>query len=107
MEIFEPEVSTPTCFEGSKKCHANARCIDFAEGFCCECVPPFYGNGLQCVENGDLLFYFILICLAHIYTVVLFVGHRQTLQPQIGRRGMWRLIMVSTVSLQIVLLKFK
>ena len=31
----------------------NARCIDFPEGYCCECVPPYYGNGLQCVENGD------------------------------------------------------
>lgn len=52
VEIFEPEVSTPTCLEGSRKCHMNARCIDFPDGYCCECVPPYYGNGLQCAENG-------------------------------------------------------
>lgn len=52
VEILQPEVLTPTCLEGSRKCHMNARCIDFPEGYCCECVPPYYGNGLQCVENG-------------------------------------------------------
>ena len=60
VDIFEPEVLTPTCLEGSRKCHSNARCIDFPEGFCCECVPPFYGNGIQCVENGDVSIFSII-----------------------------------------------
>ena len=38
---------------------------------------------------------------------VLFVGHRQTAQTQIRRRRTRRLIGVSTVSLQNVLLKFE
>ncbi|VDM59952.1 unnamed protein product [Angiostrongylus costaricensis] len=26
---------------------------DFASGFCCECRPGFYGNGKECLKNGD------------------------------------------------------
>ena len=65
MDIFEPEILTPTCLEGNRKCHSNARCIDFPDGFCCECVPPFYGNGIQCVENGNVsIFNNILLSFA-------------------------------------------
>ena len=38
---------------------------------------------------------------------VLFVGHRQTVQPNITRRIMQRIIRISTVFLQNVLLKFE
>ena len=38
---------------------------------------------------------------------VLFVGHRQTVQTQIRRHKTWRLIRVSNVFLQKVLLKFE
>ena len=36
-----------------------------------------------------------------------FVGHRQTMQIKIRRHRMWRLIRISTVCLQNVLLKFQ
>lgn len=39
-----------TCLEGAKTCHVNSQCVDFATGFCCECMEPFYGNGLNCLK---------------------------------------------------------
>jgi hypothetical protein len=27
-----------TCLEGAKTCHVNSQCVDFATGFCCECM---------------------------------------------------------------------
>jgi hypothetical protein len=39
-----------TCLEGAKTCHVNSQCVDFATGFCCGCMEPFYGNGLNCLK---------------------------------------------------------
>lgn len=47
--IYEVGVGQ-TCLEGSRMCHINARCLDFDQGFCCQCLPPYYGNGKQCLE---------------------------------------------------------
>ena len=45
--------------------------------------------------------------LTHISLACFFVGHRQTVQTQTRRRKTQHLIMVSTVCLQNVLLKFE
>ncbi|KAK3595925.1 hypothetical protein CHS0354_032433 [Potamilus streckersoni] len=51
--IFEPEVIGSTCLDGAETCSSNAQCIDFEGGYCCECLPPYYGNGQQCLEPGS------------------------------------------------------
>ena len=46
------ETAITSCLEGTRLCHINAKCIDYESGFCCECLPSFYGNGKQCLEPG-------------------------------------------------------
>lgn len=41
-----------SCFQSASTCSANAQCIDNDNGFCCACLPPYYGNGLSCLEPG-------------------------------------------------------
>ena len=40
---------------GRQTCNANAVCRDYATGFCCECTPPYIGNGYECVRQGTLI----------------------------------------------------
>ncbi|KAL8607394.1 hypothetical protein ACOMHN_024419 [Nucella lapillus] len=49
VTIYEVGVGQ-TCLEGARMCHMNARCLDYDQGFCCQCLPPFYGNGKHCLE---------------------------------------------------------
>ncbi|XP_060532500.1 nidogen [Cylas formicarius] len=57
-EILEPDFnnegsqsSSPrSCAEAPAACHSQARCIDFDEGFCCECNQRYYGDGKYCVK---------------------------------------------------------
>ncbi|PVD26094.1 hypothetical protein C0Q70_13762 [Pomacea canaliculata] len=53
VTFFEVDVAR-TCLEGARQCHINARCLDFDQGFCCQCLPPFYGNGKNCLERGGV-----------------------------------------------------
>lgn len=39
-----------TCLEGARQCHFHATCQELESGFCCHCLPGFYGNGKQCLE---------------------------------------------------------
>lgn len=36
-------------------CHPNAQCRDYRDGYCCECVGDYYGNGKECLKRGDRL----------------------------------------------------
>ncbi|KAI0241926.1 Nidogen-2 [Lamellibrachia satsuma] len=46
--------SARTCADGGADlCHTNARCRDFEAGSCCFCTPPYYGNGVACLEPGS------------------------------------------------------
>lgn len=49
-----------TCANNRNKCSQFADCKDYSSGYCCHCRPGFYGNGIQCVAEGDhaLLFCF-------------------------------------------------
>lgn len=38
---------------GSQTCNSNAVCRDYATGFCCECSPPYIGNGYECVRPDE------------------------------------------------------
>ncbi|KAJ8309420.1 hypothetical protein KUTeg_014294 [Tegillarca granosa] len=49
VTIFEPEETIKSCAEGVKFCHINAECKNYTNGFCCHCIRPHYGNGLQCL----------------------------------------------------------
>uniref|UniRef100_A0A915B249 Nidogen-1 n=1 Tax=Parascaris univalens TaxID=6257 RepID=A0A915B249_PARUN len=45
-----------SCAEASETvqpCHTHARCIDYHPGYCCECLHGYYGNGKECLKNGD------------------------------------------------------
>lgn len=48
-----------TCANNRNKCSQFADCKDYSSGYCCHCRPGFYGNGIQCVADGDhaLLFF--------------------------------------------------
>ncbi|XP_053375002.1 nidogen-1-like [Mercenaria mercenaria] len=49
--IFEPELDKPTCQDGARQCHSDAICVDYANGFCCSCVAPAFGNGKHCITT--------------------------------------------------------
>ncbi|XP_028136673.1 nidogen [Diabrotica virgifera virgifera] len=59
LEIVEPDVDfggksdedDNTCTSAKTLCHIQARCIDYDEGFCCECNPKYYGNGRHCIKK--------------------------------------------------------
>uniref|UniRef100_A0A1I7Z159 EGF-like domain-containing protein n=1 Tax=Steinernema glaseri TaxID=37863 RepID=A0A1I7Z159_9BILA len=38
---------------GAEPCAAHAECVDFSNGFCCQCQPGFYGNGKECLRAGE------------------------------------------------------
>ncbi|KAG9350557.1 hypothetical protein JZ751_026923 [Albula glossodonta] len=45
---YNPE----TCNGNRQKCSASSTCTDYPGGYCCHCVPGFYGNGIHCVAEG-------------------------------------------------------
>ncbi|KRT78905.1 EGF-like domain containing protein, partial [Oryctes borbonicus] len=40
-----------SCAQSSTQCHTNAKCVDYDDGFCCQCNKNYYGNGNFCVKN--------------------------------------------------------
>uniref|UniRef100_A0A671VLG3 Nidogen 1 n=1 Tax=Sparus aurata TaxID=8175 RepID=A0A671VLG3_SPAAU len=42
-----------TCANNANKCSQFADCKDYSSGYCCHCRPGFYGNGIQCVAEGN------------------------------------------------------
>uniref|UniRef100_A0A8C8SCJ6 Nidogen 2 n=1 Tax=Pelusios castaneus TaxID=367368 RepID=A0A8C8SCJ6_9SAUR len=55
---FNPDVFTynpsskETCEWNHSQCSQHAFCTDYATGFCCHCLPKFYGNGRHCLPEG-------------------------------------------------------
>ncbi|CAG9854211.1 unnamed protein product [Phyllotreta striolata] len=47
----KPDVPSDSCAGAKTTCHIHAKCIDYDEGFCCECHPKYYGNGNHCVKK--------------------------------------------------------
>ncbi|VDK46117.1 unnamed protein product [Anisakis simplex] len=39
--------------ETIQPCHDHARCIDYNPGYCCQCLDGYYGNGKECLRNGN------------------------------------------------------
>lgn len=52
--------SLGSCASNRKKCSQFADCRDYSSGYCCHCRPGFYGNGIQCVAEGDCTYFFFL-----------------------------------------------
>ncbi|KAK6108182.1 G2F domain family protein [Brugia pahangi] len=45
-----------SCAIASKKvqpCNLHAKCNDYNPGYCCECLPGYYGNGEECLKDGE------------------------------------------------------
>uniref|UniRef100_A0A8C9XC92 Nidogen 1 n=1 Tax=Sander lucioperca TaxID=283035 RepID=A0A8C9XC92_SANLU len=42
-----------TCASNRNKCSQFADCRDYSSGYCCSCRPGFYGNGIQCLAEGN------------------------------------------------------
>ncbi|KAL3266111.1 hypothetical protein HHI36_010297 [Cryptolaemus montrouzieri] len=45
------KVPGDTCAKAPTYCHVHGKCIDYEEGFCCECNEAYYGNGRSCVKK--------------------------------------------------------
>lgn len=45
--------NSETCAHNRHKCSAFADCRDYSNGYCCHCRPGFYGNGKDCVAEGE------------------------------------------------------
>ncbi|KAG8444530.1 hypothetical protein GDO86_009623 [Hymenochirus boettgeri] len=45
--------SQHTCALNRHTCSSQAYCKDYSTGFCCSCIPGYYGNGRQCVAEGS------------------------------------------------------
>lgn len=43
-----------TCANNRHKCSAFADCRDYRDGYCCHCRSGFYGNGKDCVAEGEI-----------------------------------------------------
>ncbi|KAJ1346639.1 hypothetical protein KIN20_001510 [Parelaphostrongylus tenuis] len=52
-EQIEQSTQVVNCASAGEVCNQNAVCRDYNTGFCCECRPGFYGNGKECLKNGD------------------------------------------------------
>lgn len=52
-----------TCTNNRNKCSQFADCKDYSGGYCCHCRPGFYGNGIQCVAEGNI----VLLLLLHLW----------------------------------------
>ncbi len=42
-----------TCSSNKHKCSVFGDCRDYAAGYCCHCKPGYYGNGKDCVAEGE------------------------------------------------------
>ena len=52
----EEQYLQESCSSYGAVCHSSARCVDYEEGFCCECEEGFYGNGINCIKNSKVSF---------------------------------------------------
>ncbi|CAC5358895.1 NID [Mytilus coruscus] len=48
-------MSVAACLEEADTCHVNAKYVYFDTAACCECITPFYGNGIRCLKTGKRL----------------------------------------------------
>lgn len=46
--------SLETCASNRHRCSSYADCRDYSDGYCCHCRPGFYGNGKDCVAEGQI-----------------------------------------------------
>uniref|UniRef100_A0A5S6PMV1 Uncharacterized protein n=1 Tax=Brugia malayi TaxID=6279 RepID=A0A5S6PMV1_BRUMA len=54
--IDDIEGTALSCAIASKKvqpCSLHAKCNDYNPGYCCECLPGYYGNGEECLKDGE------------------------------------------------------
>ncbi|XP_037638608.1 nidogen-1 [Sebastes umbrosus] len=50
VDVFSYNLGT--CANNRNKCSQFGDCKDYSSGYCCNCRPGFYGNGIQCVAEG-------------------------------------------------------
>ncbi|XP_076314540.1 uncharacterized protein LOC143226890 [Tachypleus tridentatus] len=47
-----PILSAQTCANAIIPCPPTSNCIDYKQGFCCECGEDYFGNGINCFKKG-------------------------------------------------------
>lgn len=50
VDVFSYDLGT--CANNRNKCSQFSDCKDYSGGYCCNCRPGFYGNGIECVAEG-------------------------------------------------------
>ncbi|XP_052090324.1 uncharacterized protein LOC127726993 [Mytilus californianus] len=59
MNMFDTtsgvSMSVAACSEAADTCHVNAKYVYFDKAAYCECIAPFYGNGIRCLKTGKRL----------------------------------------------------
>lgn len=50
-----PQGGVTTCSYGAAECHSKAECVNHPTGFCCICQDGYYGNGKNCLQDGNIL----------------------------------------------------
>ncbi|XP_044255979.1 nidogen [Tribolium madens] len=51
IDDLKSDENPQTCAEATTYCHVQANCLDYEEGFCCQCKKQYYGNGRFCVKK--------------------------------------------------------
>uniref|UniRef100_A0A915PNJ4 Uncharacterized protein n=1 Tax=Setaria digitata TaxID=48799 RepID=A0A915PNJ4_9BILA len=46
-------LSCAVASEKAQPCSPHGRCIDYNPGYCCQCLPGYYGNGEECLRDGE------------------------------------------------------
>lgn len=53
IHFSSDDKSAEFCSSGFRACHSRATCADFETGFCCVCQSGFFGNGKNCLSEGE------------------------------------------------------
>ncbi|KAL3985317.1 G2F domain family protein [Acanthocheilonema viteae] len=53
QDVEDIELSCAVASRKMQPCSLYAKCIDYNPGYCCQCLAGYYGNGEECLKNGE------------------------------------------------------